>query len=133
MHCNVIDCVTGYVVLCYIWLCYVTSCDLIFQQHSVVRVKLIGELKMNLSTAFRQLVVPTVFLLSTLAISPSHAEVNQSQRYICSGAHGDESDLGLWDGIFNANNEADAINQAKIKFMPPGPGGVVSVFFCRLL
>jgi hypothetical protein len=123
----------SYVALCYFWLFCVTSCDFIFQQHSVVRVKLVGELKMNLSTAFRQLVVPTVFLLPTLAILPSHAEVNQSQQYICSGAHGDEAGLDLWDSIFNANSEADAINQAKIKFMPSGPGGGVGVFFCRLL
>lgn len=88
---------------------------------------------MNLSTTFRQLLVPTVFILSTLAILPSHAAANKSQQYICSGSHGDATDSGLWDGIFNANNEADAANQAKIKFMPPGPGGWVNVFFCRIL
>ncbi|CNL46307.1 hypothetical protein [Yersinia proxima] len=88
---------------------------------------------MSLSTEFRKFLVPTVFLLSTFAILPSHAVVAKSQQYICSGSHGDATDTGLWDGIFNANSEADAANQATIKYMPPGPGAWVKVFFCRAM
>lgn len=57
----------------------------------------------------------------------------KSQQYICSGSHGDAVGSGLWDGILNANSEADAASQAKVKFMPPGRGAWVKVFFCRVL
>lgn len=88
---------------------------------------------MSILTAFRKILVPAICFLSVFTVLPSHAKESKSQQYICSGSHGDATDSGLWDGVFNANNEADAASQAENKFMPTGPGAWVKVFFCRAL
>ena len=86
---------------------------------------------MNILTAIRKIIVPAICFLSVFAALPSHAAPSESQTYICSGAHGDATDSGLWDWTFKANSEADAANQAKAKYMLTTPGAWVNVFFCR--
>ncbi|WP_024910853.1 hypothetical protein [Chania multitudinisentens] len=88
---------------------------------------------MNIPSAFRKLLVPTIFLLSGFVVLPSQAEENKDQRYLCNGTYGNAIDSGVWDGVFNAANENDAANQARAKFMPTGSGAWIKVFICRKL